>query len=293
MTSGATGAPGERDWTTKIVPMIATNLRKSGVEVYETDAFGNNDKTVTGTDWDLFLAVHYDADIYNDSGGFVDIPDKSVDFSHKESKRIFEIISDHYFKTTKIKNVQARSNANTKFYYMWQSLTAKTPCNIIECGVGWRKPDDYNKLREYDFIAKTLSDAICKALGVEVTDPCEEKLKAKDEEIKDLRKSRDTWKSQCNAYEKELNDANKQIKDLEKQLSQCSGDLQSLIVDRDVILTENNSLMVKIKAMEVESKIITEENFDLKNQIKQLNEKIAKKLEGYSVKELLLAIFRR
>ncbi len=58
-----------------------------------------------------------------------------------------------------------RSNANTRYYYMWQYLTSKTPCVIIECGVGWRKPEDYNTLRKYDFIADTISEGILKAFG--------------------------------------------------------------------------------------------------------------------------------
>ena len=57
MTSGSTGASGERDWTTKIVPLIASRLKKKGYEVYETDAFANTDTKVITTDWDLFLAI--------------------------------------------------------------------------------------------------------------------------------------------------------------------------------------------------------------------------------------------
>lgn len=165
MTSGATGAAGERDWTTRIVPMIAERLRAKGIEVYETDSFGYEDVKVTDTDWDLFLAIHYDADVYNESGGFVDFADPSTDKATVESQRIAKILSDHYFQMTGIKNI-SRSNANTRFYYMWKSLSLKTPCVLIECGVGNRKPNDYEVLRRYDFIADAISGGILKALGI-------------------------------------------------------------------------------------------------------------------------------
>lgn len=164
ITSGSTGAPGERDWTTKIVPMIAERLRAKGLGVYETDALGYNDDKVVQTDWDLFLAIHYDADIYNDTGGFTDYPEPKTDGATQESQRIAKVLADYYFSTTGIKYVN-RSNANTRYYYMWQYLTSKTPCVIIECGVGWRKPEDYNTLRKYDFIADTISEGILKAFG--------------------------------------------------------------------------------------------------------------------------------
>lgn len=169
ITSGSTGATGERDWTTKIVPMVAEKLRTKGVEVYETDGLAYNDDKVVETDWDLFLSVHYDGDSYgstaNPTGGFTDFPEPSTDYATKESQRIAGVIKDYYFPMTGIKYVN-RSNANTRYYYMWQYLTQNTPCVIIECGVGWRKPEDYETLRKYDFIADVLSGAILKALGI-------------------------------------------------------------------------------------------------------------------------------
>ena len=180
MTTGSTGAPGERDWTTKIMPMVASRLKAKGITVYETDAFGNDDSKVTGTDWDLFISIHYDADIYKDRGGFTDCPDPSIDYVHTRSKELAKKISDVFFQKMGIP-VKSRSNANTKFYYMWQFLTANTPCVIIECGVGYRQPEDYNVLRRYDEVATALSDAISSALGV--TGGCEAKLALLEESI--------------------------------------------------------------------------------------------------------------
>lgn len=200
VTTGATGAPGERDWTTKIVPMIASRLENAGVEVYQTGAKADEDATVTGTDWDMFLAVHYDADVYNDRGGFVDYPDASVDQVYEESKRLAWALRDHYFTVTGIPEKYSRSNANTKFYYMWSALTANTPCVLIECGVGWRKPQDYEVLREYDFIADTISDGILKGLGLyneceRKLSTCEDKCQELDNELDEMRDSRNKWRA--------------------------------------------------------------------------------------------------
>ena len=164
LTTGATGAPGERAWNTKVVPMVASRLRKLGYEVYETNSLADQDEKVTGTDWDLFLAVHYDADIYNDRGGFIDTPDPSVDEANEESKRIAEAMRSVYFPSTGIPEKPKRSNANTRFYYIWSSLSASTPCVLIECGVGNRKPEDYNTLFDkIDLVADALTGGIHKA----------------------------------------------------------------------------------------------------------------------------------
>jgi len=163
-TSGAIGAPGEQEWNLKIAGMITTILIERGADVYMADSFADKDTKVTGTDWDLFLSIHYDADIYNDRGGFVDVPEH--DLVAKESRRIADIIRQEYFSKTGIPEKPNRSNDNTRNYYMWSALSGKTPCVIIECGVGWRKPEDYNTLRQYDKIAEILADAICISLSI-------------------------------------------------------------------------------------------------------------------------------
>lgn len=202
---GATGAAGERDWTTKITPMISNKLKAKGCEVYVTDGNGQKDSKVTSTDWDYFLAIHYDADIYNDRGGFVDFPDASVDMVNSKSKALSKALSDHYFSTTNIPSKPNRSNANTKYYYMWSYLTAKTPCVLIECGVGNRKPQDYEVLRNYEFISQTIADGILKGLGISTDKPvapCDHTQCKKD--LDEMRKSRDEWKEKATKAEDKL-----------------------------------------------------------------------------------------
>jgi len=293
MTSGATGAPGERDWNSKIVPLISKNLKEKGVEVYETDAFGNNDKKVTNTDWDLFLSVHYDADIYNESGGFVDFPDKSVDLNHETSKRLATIISDYYFSETKIKKFESRRNANTKFYYMWSSLSAKTPCVIIECGVGWRKPQDYEILRKYDFIAKVLSDAICLALNIKNENECEDKLKEKDKELVEMKNSRNKWKKDFEILDKENEFANKKIKELEKNIKDKESEISRLTIGIGNLNIDIDLLKSIISKKDVENKEFVEKVIELQNKVVELELKVNNGISKYSVKDLFKEIVKR
>lgn len=228
--SGATGAPGERDWTSQVADLLADGLRGAGQEVYVTDALaGNNDK-VTGTDWDLFLAIHYDADIYNDRGGFVDFPDPSVDQANERSKFLAGVIQEIFFGKTGIP-VKNRSNANTKFYYMWEALTANTPCVLIECGVGNRKPEDYSILRKYELVVDSLEEAILTALGIK--DKKDLKIEALEKELDEMRASRNKWKADYRALEEST----------EKEI-------QELVVYRDLLQKDLSEANARIAVLE-------------------------------------------
>src|SRR3990167_1290275 len=184
-TTGATGAPGERDFNLDVANQVSSELRKRGFEIKQSDANADKDSQITGQDWDLFLAIHYDADVYNDSGGFVDFPEPSTDFATKESQRIAKAIESEYFFTTGIKNMPKRSNANTRYYYIWKALSKNTPCVIIECGVGWRVPKDSDVLnsdKRTTLVVPGIVKGICKAFNIpyDITppqppvDPCAE-----------------------------------------------------------------------------------------------------------------------
>ena len=165
----STGAPGEVDFTVRIRDRLGQILIDKGFQVQLVDACFNcspeNQK-----DFNLFLAIHYDANIYGTGGGFVDKPDPSVDAATAESERIRKAIEDEYFKNTGIVNMPQRSNANTKYYYMWAALTAKTPCVIIECGVG---QDAHDKviLADTDRVCNAIARGICKAFNVSFDAP--------------------------------------------------------------------------------------------------------------------------
>lgn len=227
--SGATGAPGERDWTTQITNLLADGLRGAGQEVYVADALADKDQKVTGTDWDLFLAIHYDSDSYNDRGGFTDFPDPSVDQVNERSKYLAGVIQDVFFGKTGIP-VKNRSNGNTKYYYMWSALSANTPCVIIECGVGNRKPEDYETLRKYELVVNSLEEAILTALGLK--DQKDIKIEELEKELDEMRDSRNKWKD---SYKALVESTDKQIQDfiihrdlLQKDLSEANAQIETL-----------------------------------------------------------------
>lgn len=177
---GATGAPGEMAFNDDIVNRLVTIFKTiPDIKITKTDANANDTDAIVTKDWDLFLSVHYDADIYNDTGGFTDFPEPDTDFATAESQRIAEVIGSTFFSETSIKRVQRRSNINTRYYYMWRYLSEKTPCVLIECGVGWRKPNDYAMLNTEDGraeVANALAKSICKAFGVSFQEPIDPDL---------------------------------------------------------------------------------------------------------------------
>lgn len=160
-----TGAPGEAEFTVRIRNRLSEILISKGFQLYLKDATFNCDPQVGAEDYDLFLAIHYDANIYGTGGGFVDYPEPSTDYSTTESQRICNTLINEYFPNTGIVNMPQRRNANTKYYYMWKYLSAKTPCVIIECGVGLDAHDSVI-LNDTDRVANGIAKGICKAFDV-------------------------------------------------------------------------------------------------------------------------------
>jgi len=191
------GAPNELETNKRITDRLSFLLRQRGFEVYQTDWYAYNDPNVNGVDYDLFLALHCDMDYPNDSGGgFADYPEPGTDYATKESQRICKVINDYYFPEVKIE-YKNRSNANTRYYYMWKYLTAKTPCVLIEMGQSI-DPHDSVLLANTELIAGALYRAICKAFDITyeitpVTPPvdgsCQEKLNQANTKIDELNKA--------------------------------------------------------------------------------------------------------
>jgi hypothetical protein len=211
----ATGAPGEVEFTADIVSRLKPVLVSLGLNVTTTDANANDDKSITSKDWDLFLAIHWDADVYKDSGGFVDFPEPSTDFATAKSQSMANNLASMYFPVTGIKNVPARSNKNTRYYYMWQYLSAKTPCVLIECGVGNRKPDDYNMLNlNRAKVLEGISKGLARAFGIPytVTDlanqvkDLQEKLDTATKAVKDYQSAIESDKGVILSLNKQIND---------------------------------------------------------------------------------------
>jgi len=233
-TSGSTGAPSEQKWTTEIVPKIAEALRDHEFYVKEVMA-DPSDAEISG-DWDLFLAVHYDADMYNDRGGFIDTPEASTDGATIESNRIASEMRKTYFSITGIPERMNRSNKNTKFYYMWSKLSAKTPCVILEAGVGFRTPEDHQTLWfQQDKVVKGIVDGIVNALKPEpIPEPpvnYEETIKSLEDEVTRLEMDK-------KSLEDDVRELNFENEKLAEDLEMCQFDLENGIVNPSVEIKE-------------------------------------------------------
>jgi hypothetical protein len=263
------GAPGEMVWTQDIVKKIQETLNGK-YDVYICGKLAYEDNIVINTDWDLFLSVHYDADIYNDTGGFVDFPEPSTDGATKLSQKYASTITDHYFKVTGIKSMPNRSNANTRYYYMWKYLSTKTPCILIECGIGNRKPEDYTRLRKGD-IPKILSDSIIYALEGEqqpmdyTNFDAKEDIPAIPEERIKLKgytwyNNKWTWEDWAKFTDSTVKAGDEYIKELDR------------------IRKENESLRTTNAKLSTENTEITGKNIALMNEVTNLNGRV-KELE--------------
>jgi len=226
MITGATGAPREQERTIAVGLRLTQLLTEIGVESYRDDAFDDNDPKVNDTDWDLYLSLHCDANYAGDEGGgFVDWIDPSIDSSvtsNKESKRIKEAIEAVYFNETGIKNVPGRSNPNTKFYYMWNVLSPKTPCVIIEMGESI-DPHDNVILNDTERVAKALLKSIQNAFPdlIPVTPPTPpvDNCQSFKDQISILTNT-------INANNVTINNLNSQINQLEKDKNMLADELK-------------------------------------------------------------------
>lgn len=167
-TSGATGAPGEQELNVRIRNRLSEILIEKGFQVQLVNADPTKDEI--RKDFDLFLALHGDANIYGTGGGCVGSGDKSVDLCWKESARIRDCIVSEYFDHSGIVNHPERVNKNMTMYYMWSSLSSKTPCVLIEMGV---VQDAHDKvlLADTERIASAIARGICLAFDVQYDEP--------------------------------------------------------------------------------------------------------------------------
>jgi N-acetylmuramoyl-L-alanine amidase len=166
VTSGVTGAPGEQELNVRIRNRLSQILISKGFVLQLVNA--NPPTSQIAKDFDLFLALHGDANIYGTGGGVVAYISPLIDSSpesNAESKRIKDCIESEYFKNSGIVNHLERNNANMTEYYMWSELSAKTPCVIMEMGV---VQDAHDKviLADTDRVANAIARGICKAFNV-------------------------------------------------------------------------------------------------------------------------------
>jgi N-acetylmuramoyl-L-alanine amidase len=166
VTTGATGAPGEQELNIRIRDRLSQILISKGFMLQLVNAHPTQQEI--NKDFDLFLALHGDANIYGTGGGVVSYIASYLDSStasNAESNRIHQCIEDEYFPNTGIVNHPERNNLNMTEYYMWSQLTAITPCVIMEMGV---VQDAHDKviLADTSRVANAIARGICTAFGV-------------------------------------------------------------------------------------------------------------------------------
>lgn len=266
----STGAPGEQEFTQRIVSATALLLQSKNFEVTIVDANANSNAIVTGTDWDLFLAVHYDADIYHTGGGFVDFADPSLDAATVRSQELANAISSEYFKHSEIVEHPERSNANTKFYYMWKTLSAATPCVIIECGVG-QDAHDKVLLADTQRIASALARGICAGFKIPYDEP------TSPPQITPIGETAPSYsQAEIDRITQERDNALAQQAELQKRLSEVSGTLTAIqavgIQTVEDIQKERDETHAKIEGYTTQLTQVLARN-------KELAESLAKKEE--------------
>jgi N-acetylmuramoyl-L-alanine amidase len=159
-TTGATGAPEERDNNIRIRDRVGQILVSKGFQVFLGDANYSSKEH-----FDLALALHCDANYAgNEGGGFIACADPSIDGVWSESDRIRDAMTSEYFNRTGIRQVQSRENPNTLYYYWWYMLSLDTPCVLIEMGESI-DPHDKVILADTQRVAEGIARGICKAFN--------------------------------------------------------------------------------------------------------------------------------
>lgn len=157
-----TGAKGEMEFNIRVRDVLSDILQAYGFSVQLDDANGNCSNNTTGKDFDFYLAIHAEG---SPPGGAISAPDPSVDSANTESKRICNALIASYFPDTGIENNPAIITNNMTFYYMWNVLTAKTPCGIIECG-DLGDPHDSVILNDTRRVALGIAHGLCVAFNI-------------------------------------------------------------------------------------------------------------------------------
>lgn len=162
-----TGAPEEQRKNKDITFRAAEILRTKGIEVKVTDANGYKDpEVIQPVVWDLFLAVHCDADSAALSGGFTDFPEPKYDGATKLSQKYANKIAEKFYPETGIVyRPERRGNINVREYYFWDYISWTTPCVLIEMGESIDPHDDVI-LEDTERCAKALARGVCNALDI-------------------------------------------------------------------------------------------------------------------------------
>lgn len=182
--TGGGGAPGEAAWATDLAAVLAGRLRAAGVEVVCVGAWlvngavGSAPALVTDEDYDLFLSLHYDANLgptYN-TGGFADryrperFPkndprSKYPNPNAANEDRFITIWERRYPEATGIPLRNERRNPNSYDYYGYHATTERTCSVLLEHGVG-QGLDHAMLFDRIDEVARVDAACVLEYLGI-------------------------------------------------------------------------------------------------------------------------------
>ena len=157
-----TGATGEMPFNVKVRDALSKVLIAYGFQCQLDDANANSNPNTIGKDFAFYLAIHAEG---APPGGNIVAPDPSVDAATAESNRIVNAIKAVYSADTGIVNNGQVIN-NETFYYMWNVLTSKTPCELIECG-DLADAHDSVILADIQRVADGIAHGLCNAFNIE------------------------------------------------------------------------------------------------------------------------------
>jgi hypothetical protein len=164
------GAPGEAEWTPRLAQALSLKLSKAGVDVVTVGGFHEQKPpALLGGDFDLFLAIHYDARWPADYTTGCCVARGTYETEHWEADRFIAQWMAHYPSATGIplKQARAMNNENMTLYYAWRHLSYVTPGVLLEHGVGAPGVGgDADVLwGELDRVAQADADAVVAYLG--------------------------------------------------------------------------------------------------------------------------------
>lgn len=214
------GAPGEAEWTGDLATAISVLLETASIETvivghWMVSGIAWPPPPEASQDYDLFVALHYDASVYAErgdvnSGCFAGRAASDPQFL--ASDRAIKCWESIYLEATGIPLRADRINPNVTNYYAFHSTSAATPGILIEHGCGSPVPsgqypagDDAPILHDnMALVAECDAHAIMAFLGVPYYDCDSESEKEMQDKINELTSTNSALADQVNALREEV-----------------------------------------------------------------------------------------
>jgi hypothetical protein len=255
--TGGGGAPGEAAWATDLAAVLTGRLRAAGVEVVCVGAWlvngivGSAPASVTDEDYDLFISLHYDANLgptYN-TGGFADryrperFPktdprSKYPNPNAANEDRFIAIWERRYPEATGIPLRNERRNPNSYDYYGYSATTERTCSVLLEHGVG-QGLDHATLFDRIDEVARVDAACVLEYLGITAPEEEDDMAKLSEDQRAILDKmtglnansgSIDSWLSEIGALGEENDKLREEVASLTERLTNAD-----LVTERTIV----------------------------------------------------------